>query len=1204
MDLNFEERIAKGAFGKVFRARLSTHSTKYAVAVKQLSKILILEQRSVPQVLDESDFSSRIYHPFIVQTYFGFQDKYYLYLVMEYFPYDLRTFIRRRKTLSQVECKWFAAQIVIALEHLHAKRIVHRDLKPGNILLNDSGFLALADFGISKRIFDSDNKVQATSGTKGYMSPEILKNERQSYEVDWFSFGVCIYYMCFGCKPFGKNKSNIKERTLTGKFSFPMSNIERSDGEPISRELKSIICELLKIDPKKRLGKNGSLEVKQHNFFKNIPWKELELKQIDFGKFCSLYGSSNNDGRMDVCEEDDAKSSPSSPSYVTGSSTNHAGFHIIPPSLVGTITPTASPSALNAGSVRKHTILKSFGEMTADYINNGNRNLSNNGPQNKCLCNKILHICPQEPVDTFPNRVASSSRSEWHSDRFIVTFKSGQKCEGEENIERVLSVEEQSLFREFDTAVNLPVNYNENLKSERMSPNEDSKLTDDPILTSENSSNYKTLSKRKTRFSNSVNSQSQCGNSVFGTFSSSTAGTSLVEKQFMNENQQQSQQTHFDIFDDNLGFPFVEEENEEVIVLTGNFLDSNDVGSSHSRNSCCNKCERGRKSKKLKRKNKKEYEERKEGKYKKRKYDVKMASEHNNNNNSRGLKKNFINNSRSYDCSLNRLALDSDIKLSSRSAATRNKNSTPPPPMTNHHLRKLTPLVARSPTACDCRSSFSHHHQQQQQQQQHVCSVAVSPSSKVRDRVKTPWAKRGENRRSFNPSVSPQSRFPMKKKNKAASILGLDSNTISQFTTPKLLNPNPTNAEKEIQLRQFEENGKGHYLVNDSMGKTDGNSNNNSNNNNNNIPNNMSLPSFNFNNTSRKHHLVNEAKTNNTNHNVGLPSFTSSISSPSPSLSTVRLSTDANSSLPTTIGSPSSPSLNNTNTTTSKITVPSLSSKFSDSYLSSSISSPSPSLATVRLSSIQSPPVTGSSRIGQYRTNPNTPTTCFGVNNNGLTYQPTSTSVTKNRKHSLASIKHSMRHSVSLSSLSTLCKSHGAMSQFDSLVQNDSKPSSVFDMLPEDIPKDSTNSKNTGKAETPMLCPDESISFLNLGHHAPRKNKMNNLSSSLKFSRSQSQGTETNKTIPLSLSETKSPSGKGPNNDRMMTTNNNTSLTSQRSSNFHLNPIMKFHHPAPKTPTPTAPKMAPKSAPKLCSAESAKNANSKEDINSPPTLVL
>eukprot|EP01029_Cantina_marsupialis_P003505 TRINITY_DN1338_c2_g1_i5.p1 TRINITY_DN1338_c2_g1~~TRINITY_DN1338_c2_g1_i5.p1 ORF type:complete len:667 (-),score=207.06 TRINITY_DN1338_c2_g1_i5:957-2957(-) len=494
--------------------------------------------------------------------------------------------------------------------------------------------------------------------------------------------------------------------------------------------------------------------------------------------------------------------------------------------------------------------------------------------------------------------------------------------------------------------------------------------------------------------------------------------------------------------------------------------------------------------------------------------------------------------------------------------------------------------------------------QQQQQQQQHVCSVAVSPSSKVRDRVKTPWAKRGENRRSFNPSVSPQSRFPMKKKNKAASILGLDSNTISQFTTPKLLNPNPTNAEKEIQLRQFEENGKGHYLVNDSMGKTDGNSNNNSNNNNNNIPNNMSLPSFNFNNTSRKHHLVNEAKTNNTNHNVGLPSFTSSISSPSPSLSTVRLSTDANSSLPTTIGSPSSPSLNNTNTTTSKITVPSLSSKFSDSYLSSSISSPSPSLATVRLSSIQSPPVTGSSRIGQYRTNPNTPTTCFGVNNNGLTYQPTSTSVTKNRKHSLASIKHSMRHSVSLSSLSTLCKSHGAMSQFDSLVQNDSKPSSVFDMLPEDIPKDSTNSKNTGKAETPMLCPDESISFLNLGHHAPRKNKMNNLSSSLKFSRSQSQGTETNKTIPLSLSETKSPSGKGPNNDRMMTTNNNTSLTSQRSSNFHLNPIMKFHHPAPKTPTPTAPKMAPKSAPKLCSAESAKNANSKEDINSPPTLVL
>ena len=92
--------------------------------------------------------------------------------------------------------EFIIACIVLGLEYIHSKSIIHRDIKPENLILDDKGYVRITDFGISK--FFSTKNSHETSGTPGYMSPEVMRGQNHTAAVDFFALGVIGYEFMLG----------------------------------------------------------------------------------------------------------------------------------------------------------------------------------------------------------------------------------------------------------------------------------------------------------------------------------------------------------------------------------------------------------------------------------------------------------------------------------------------------------------------------------------------------------------------------------------------------------------------------------------------------------------------------------------------------------------------------------------------------------------------------------------------------------------------------------------------------------------------------------------------------------------------------------------------------------------------------------------------------------------------------------------------
>lgn len=84
----------------------------------------------------------------------------------------------------------------MALDYIHSNNVLHRDLKPENLVLDEKGYVRLTDFGIAK-LYQKEN-AQETSGTPGYMSPEVMCATNHTIAVDYFALGVFTYEAMFG----------------------------------------------------------------------------------------------------------------------------------------------------------------------------------------------------------------------------------------------------------------------------------------------------------------------------------------------------------------------------------------------------------------------------------------------------------------------------------------------------------------------------------------------------------------------------------------------------------------------------------------------------------------------------------------------------------------------------------------------------------------------------------------------------------------------------------------------------------------------------------------------------------------------------------------------------------------------------------------------------------------------------------------------
>ena len=266
--------IGRGGFGKVWKVRLK--QTNEFFALKEMSKMKIIDRRSEISIMSEKTLLSKLNNPFIVNMYFTFQDFSTLYLVMDLLTGgDLRYHLAKKKHFSERETKFFIANMLLALEYIHSKNIIHRDIKPENLVLELNGYLRITDFGVAK-INEKDNSSE-TSGTPGYMAPEVILVQNHSFPSDFFALGVIGYEFMLGYRPYlGRSRKEIKELIIYKQARLDECEI------PYSWSLESgdFINKLLKRKPTKRLGYHGVKEIKNHIWMKDINWELLKKKEI------------------------------------------------------------------------------------------------------------------------------------------------------------------------------------------------------------------------------------------------------------------------------------------------------------------------------------------------------------------------------------------------------------------------------------------------------------------------------------------------------------------------------------------------------------------------------------------------------------------------------------------------------------------------------------------------------------------------------------------------------------------------------------------------------------------------------------------------------------------------------------------------------------------------------------------------------------
>jgi len=123
---------------------------------------------------------------------------------------DLRYHMSRKRHFSEEQTRSFIACIICSLEFLHSDNIIHRDIKPENLVLDARGFLHLTDFGIARE-WRADN-AQDTSGTPGYMAPEVMCRQNHSIAADYFAVGVITYELMMGKRPYlGRSRKEIRD---------------------------------------------------------------------------------------------------------------------------------------------------------------------------------------------------------------------------------------------------------------------------------------------------------------------------------------------------------------------------------------------------------------------------------------------------------------------------------------------------------------------------------------------------------------------------------------------------------------------------------------------------------------------------------------------------------------------------------------------------------------------------------------------------------------------------------------------------------------------------------------------------------------------------------------------------------------------------------------------------------------------------------
>ncbi|KAH9963166.1 Pkinase-domain-containing protein [Russula dissimulans] len=285
--------LGRGDVGKVFLVREKKSGKLYAMKV--LSKKEMIQRKKIKRALTEQEILASSNHPFIVTLHHSFQSDDYLYHCMEYcmggeFFRALQS--RPGKCLPEDAARFYAAEVVAALEYLHLMGFIYRDLKPENILLHHSGHIMLSDFDLAKpsgvnggrpatihqselnglplvdtKSCTANLRTNSFVGTEEYIAPEVIRNSGHTSAVDWWTLGILIYEMIYATTPFKGRERNDTFNNIIGL------SVHFKESPKLTPTGKDIVSRLLDKEENTRLGsKTGASEVKQHKWFSKINW--------------------------------------------------------------------------------------------------------------------------------------------------------------------------------------------------------------------------------------------------------------------------------------------------------------------------------------------------------------------------------------------------------------------------------------------------------------------------------------------------------------------------------------------------------------------------------------------------------------------------------------------------------------------------------------------------------------------------------------------------------------------------------------------------------------------------------------------------------------------------------------------------------------------------------------------------------------------
>lgn len=288
-DYIFGKVLGEGSFSTVYLAK-DVHTSKEH-AIKVVEKAHVIREKKTESVMREKEVLRILGNscPYFVRLYWTFQDTDRLYFVLSYAKNgDVLGQIEKHGRLS-IDCtRYYLAELILGLEHLHSKNIIHRDLKPENLLFDENWHILITDFG-SAKILTSENGHNNESstidvpekeypykrrnsfvGTAQFVSPEMLTETHSSYASDLWALGCIAFQMASGHMPFtGGSEYLIFQKILKLEYTFP---------EDFPREIKALVEKLIVLEPQKRLGTSDERKyssIRQHPFFTMLNWDDL-----------------------------------------------------------------------------------------------------------------------------------------------------------------------------------------------------------------------------------------------------------------------------------------------------------------------------------------------------------------------------------------------------------------------------------------------------------------------------------------------------------------------------------------------------------------------------------------------------------------------------------------------------------------------------------------------------------------------------------------------------------------------------------------------------------------------------------------------------------------------------------------------------------------------------------------------------------------